>query len=463
MTQQIPALELTEDLIEQCELKITAARIILQYKTPFFYFLVAWLKPKAVKNGTKLGAERPPFHTMAVDARGTLYYVPEFVLQLTDKELAAIVTHEVIHLAFNHTIRAGGREPNLWNIAIDIVDNYMIQQFPQITLPKQMNIESMDEKGQKTSTTANFYIPSGDEIDIDLGGKPFKVTNIGNKTSEEIYTELLQEVIKNQDKNSGAPQYNPITIHLFGDQEGDDQDEDNDGNGQGNGFSKEELEQLSEEWKQRLSTAVTQAQSSRGDLPSNLQREFDDLMNPKAPWYVLLYKYIEALTPKDYTWMRFSKKSIAARTILPGILKEGIEIVTHVDTSGSMSADMITECISEIKGICQSFPELKLTFINGDTDIHIVQEFDGVDPRSVIEKLKLEGGGGTSHIPVAKWLKEHKPKAKVIVCLTDGYTAFPQQKDTFCDWLWCVPQHGADTESFPFGDVIQLNDKHRRG
>ena len=72
-----------------------------------------------------------PEREAAVDTASTdgssLLYNPEYVAALPDGEARGLLLHLVLHAAFGHTWRRGGREAGRWDAACDIVVNGVIR------------------------------------------------------------------------------------------------------------------------------------------------------------------------------------------------------------------------------------------------------------------------------------------------------------------------------------------------
>lgn len=149
---------------------------------------------------------------------------------------------------------------------------------------------------------------------------------------------------------------------------------------------------------------------------------------------------------------RPSKKSISSGFYMPSILRESIEVVVSVDTSGSISREELSEFLGEIINIARSFNNIKIKLIVCDCEIKEVYDFSNGDIDEIMN-LKFSGGGGTSHKPVYEYLAENLPSTKLIVNLTDGFTDFPDE-ETF-KTIWVLTKNGCDESKIPFGEVIK--------
>ena len=100
------------------EEKITTARVSLLLKKPFFGNMATRLKL----------IEKPEIKTAATDGRH-LWYAPEFIDRLDVKQVEFLLAHEVLHVAFEHMLRRGDRDPSGWNVAADYAINQILEDF----------------------------------------------------------------------------------------------------------------------------------------------------------------------------------------------------------------------------------------------------------------------------------------------------------------------------------------------
>lgn len=152
--------------VKQAEDKILKAKIKLQSKSPFFSYLAFFLKIKRADKRNLLGTK-----TMSVDVTGNLYYNPDWICKLPDDEVMGVVVHEISHLAFLHLLRRKNREPEKWNIAIDLATNGILIK-NGFSLPKDGLIPDYND---------NFEFP------LHTFGKKVRVENVHKKTAEEIF------------------------------------------------------------------------------------------------------------------------------------------------------------------------------------------------------------------------------------------------------------------------------------
>ena len=109
------------------ELKKIISKCILQVRreSPFFASLMLFAPI----------VESSSIDTAATDGRRILVN-NKFFKSLNSSEQNAVMLHEVLHLALLHVLRMNSRDPQLWNIAADIVVNDLIDRNTTFKLPK---------------------------------------------------------------------------------------------------------------------------------------------------------------------------------------------------------------------------------------------------------------------------------------------------------------------------------------
>lgn len=387
--------------------KIVKAKVKLQKTSPFFAYLVSNLKFVEVENKEELSS-------MGVDSEGNCYYNPEFIMKLRDKELHGVLAHEVLHVVFEHMTRGIELESQeLFNVACDMVIN-------DILVTNDFDLPRFNEKNSVN------LIPYNHSCDF-MG---VEVEDLDKKTAEQVYRELLKKL-----GDKGKIKYVGFDEHK-----------------QGKKKTREERKQQQGKWKRTLAEASTFARQ-KGKLPDGLNLLIDDLLNEKVDWKQLLYKYITRTLPFDYTYSRPSKKSISCGVYMPSVLRESIEIVVSLDTSGSISKKELTEFLTEINGIAKSFNNLNMKLIVCDSEIKDVYTIGNGHDKE-ISKLKIRGGGGTSHIPVYDYVKAEIPNTRLLINFTDGWTDYPKYEEV--KTLWVICKDGVREENMSWGEVIKL-------
>lgn len=376
--------------------RITKARVKLLLHHPFFGNLATRLK--IVDDSARIP-------TAAVDGRN-LYYNDGFVEKLSDGELIFLIAHEVMHCVYEHMLRRGDRDPQIWNMAADYVINRGLER---------------DRIGDVIRT-----------IPILLDRK------FDGMTTDEVYDDLLKNAVKIQ---------MPLDVHMDLTGDGKDGNEKGDGKGMGRKMTEEERKALRDEMKD----AVIQAAQSvgAGNLPSGVERIIKDFTEPQMAWQELCRIQLTSMIKNDYSFTRPSRKSWHTGAVLPGMLPaEEVDVCIAIDTSGSISNDMVKDFLGEVQGIMGTFDSWNIKIWCFDTKVYAEQDFTS-DAGDDIGTYEPQGGGGTLFEANWEYMKEHDINPKQFIMFTDGYPCGSWGDEDHCDTLFVV--HGNRNITAPFG------------
>lgn len=293
----------------------------------------------------------------------TILYNPDFFTGLSKSERTFVLAHEVWHVAFNHLIRVGDRDKILWNVAGDYVINDLLQQ-------------------------SGYSMIEGALYD----------RQYSDMSTEEVYEKIREEVENSPDGAGGYADFQPDLLQPQ---------------------SKAEAEEVAEKTTEMLVKAKLQSEASKksqGEIPGEIARAIDDLINPKLPWGQMLMQFLTKLAKDDYSWRRPNKRFFPHH-YLPSQYSETLgEIVVAIDTSGSVTHEELIEMLSEVENIRDTFRPEKLTVIDCDWEIHNIH---AVKQHDDILSLEFSGCGGTDFQPVIKHCNAVEPE--LLIYFTDLY------------------------------------------
>lgn len=393
------------DLNDPVVQEIVKARVRMLFEKPFFGNLAARLVIVDASKWCK---------TAATDGRH-LFYNREFIKGLSKNELLFLVAHEVMHCVYDHLGRRGNRDPKIWNMANDYIVNYTL---------KSENVGSMPSMG--------LYDP--------------KYTD--DMTSEEVYDDLI--------KNSTtikATLDEHLELNPGGDGEGDS-------GGEGRTaevtiigrdgppvLTEEDIENIRNEMR---AAVIQTAQSvDAGQVPAGIRRLISDLTQPKMDWRALLDAHIRSSIKDDYSFTRISNRSWGTGLVLPSQnFLDTVDVAVTIDTSGSMTIEMLRDILSETAGIMQTFRDFKLKLWTFDTKTYGYKEFT---PANIdeIHEYQPQGGGGTMFECNWEFMKREGIEPTRLVMFTDGYPNSTWGDENYCDTLFVI--HGSKTIEAPFG------------
>lgn len=372
-------------------------------KNPFFGSILFSLGLKEAMEG------EIPVDTLATDGMN-IYYSRKFWDSLKNDEQMGVLYHEAGHIFLDHIFRGKnlkemaqdpvtGQVISLFNLAGDAVINLMVKDDP-VT----------DNQGNKA-----INIPKGGFIDEKYRGW----------STEEVYHDLLKQAKKNG-KAKGSEGFCDKSKW-----------------GKGSAKDRDKLEKKLD----NVVKAAAEHAKSQGFEPSYLKRYFE-MREPKEDWRILLRDYAMRFQ-NDYSFNPADRRYLEEDFVLPDI-EDGEKIdwiAVACDTSGSIGQAEINAFVSELKGIMDSYDKVKVKVTFCDADATPFQELEEFEPA----KLNVQGGGGTSFIPVFKLIEKEDTKPRCLLYFTDLAGDFPSKAPQDYDVLWIATAEG----TVPFGKVLK--------
>ena len=382
-----------EEIIQKCILQV-------RRECSFFGSLMLFAQIETTKK----------LPTAATDGR-KIFFNEEFLNSLSSKEQNALMLHEVLHMALLHVTRRQNRDPHIWNIAADIVVNDLIER------------------------NTSFPLPQGAITDTRFQDKSVEYIYEALLKSEKKYKLVINDILQpgNSEQNKGDTNLSEP-------------------------LSQEETDEIESFWKDKMEILKNSSEhnlsNGKGSLPAGIEQEISTILEPEVDWRHALWKYV-GKTPADFDDL--DRRFIYKGLYLESLLTEAVEVSVCIDTSGSVSDELLMQFTGELKGILRSYPNVKCSLFFADTDLAGPYEIDRIE-----QMPKAIGRGGTSFVPFFDYLKKHGEENsllgnnKLSIYFTDGYGDFPQQEpDNPTMWLVC--KDGLETNGFPFGEVVRIS------
>lgn len=435
--QEYMTKEIDDALIEKAYETLVKARMTLLFKHPFFGQLALRL--------TLTPSDRKWCPTAATDGK-KFYYNPAFITELDDKENVFLVAHELGHCIYEHFMRRGGRDPMLFNIAGDYIIN---------------------------NTLDTEIVSKGDYARVITYVKPYLNHKYDGWTTEEVYDDLQQ-----QQDAGGKPEEDGdlIDVHIDMSGAGGDGDEDGDGvevegggggqgdeDGDGKGLagkpkplSEDEQKQLSNEMKDALIQAA--ASAGAGNVPGDFKRMIKELLEPEMDWREIIRAQVESSLKSNFTFMRPNRKGWHMSAVLPGMDRDmQIDVSLAIDTSGSISQQMLTEFVSEIAGIMDQYDQYRIRIWQFDTAVYGYDEFTSDDGRDIRE-YQIKGGGGTDFMANWNYMEQNEIEPDQFIVFTDGMPYGSWGNPDYCDTVFLIHTAYGRPEA-PFGQSVYYEAK----
>lgn len=330
---------------------------------PFFLIPLSYLKFE----------ESTEIPTMGVYTSGRVIVNPAFTAPLSDKVLAGAVCHEIMHLVLRHEDRLGGRDRWRWNIATDLAINCALRDM-RIELPSGC---LMPESGSS------------------------------HVTAEEFYENLPKNTPPPPDGGMG-----PLGAGCGVEKDGEGEGGEAEGEGAAGGDGQPDWEVI----------AHQAAAAARG---TKSWETLGKLLAPKPSaiaWCTLLratLNRVAASGGRDIQTMTRRNRRSPDCVILPGWLSTRPTVAIAVDTSGSMSDEMLREALGEIAAIGAA-TGVRCFVVLHDSVCYFADWLDlkGVGASHLSRKMTHRGG--THADPAYKRIGETRARFDAMIHLTDG-------------------------------------------
>lgn len=382
-------------------------------------------------------------------------FSPDFLDALSDGELDLVMMHEILHVALQHVVRGADKQYARFNTACDIVVNSNIlascgMDVQRITLQEYGELMHVAPDGKEgylyTAEQVYAMLPEppsgpgksggGGKAGRNTGGKAGKENAIGNSGSSG------KSGNRRDARASGAQKQAWDDHSKWGNTAQDDT--------------------FKDVWTKRFADAaeaisIRDPSNSRGLLPAFAERMLKELKDPQSDWRALLQDFIQEEVC-DYSFSPPDRRFDDSPFFLPDFNeKEDVvkNILFMIDTSASMSDDMITAAYAEIKGAIDQFGGSLRGWL-GFFDAAIIAPRPFED-EATLRIIRPVGGGGTDFQIIFEYVARHMtdelPASMVI--LTDGYAPFPKESLAMgIPVLWLL--NNKDVRP-PWGKVARIN------
>ncbi len=348
--------------------------------------------------------------TASTDSQN-IFVNPDFYLSLPPAERRFLLAHEVWHTVFLHFQRRNGRDALLFNAAADMEVNRMLKR-----------------EGFKVPDGA--LLPRAEWRDLN---------------AEEIYEKLLK---KPKEKKTTLdvhlePGEDPRTVSITEDPQSPETVVDPD-------YQVDFGDHPEEKVREKVVEAAVQCEK-RGTLPSHIERIVEQFRSGKLNWKELLAQFVTGCFGGSRRWLPPNRRYISSGLYLQSRRDSRLQAVLAIDTSGSTSGDL-PRFADELVNLLNTFGQYELKVICCDAKVQSVKTYTPEDPFDG-KKIEFKGGGGTSFIPVFKYMKENPCEAPILIYFTDGYGDIPEKPPY--PVMWVITPHGKNY--IPWGYEIKMD------
>lgn len=418
----IPAERLAEMKRETLEL-LAQDRQRLLLRFPFTAAVMMRLELVAVRDRR--------LRTAATDGR-KVYIDIAFASDLSENDRRFVLAHETWHCILLHFVRRGERDPELFNVAIDMEVNRLLQEegfkVPNLALlpdPKWGRI-SAEEIYERLMSQLRRRKPKSERESPGVEGQ-FDRHCDQSDNSESSAENAPRRSLAVYDKWGEVgydAEYGPLVVDA----------------------------RTADELRGAVVSAAMQHERSRGTLPAHIRQVLSEVLKGEVDWRERLAQFVTSVYGGSRRWLPPSRRHLWQGIYLQSVRQEKLRAVVAVDTSGSVVGDL-PQFFGELEGLIASFGAFEITVIQCDAEVGEVATYDesgGFDAR----KMTWTGGGGTRFCPVFDYINEHPDlEPTVLLYLTDGYGDAPETPPDY-PVLWVLKADGRAPAEW--GEVMRL-------
>lgn len=377
-----------------------------------------------------------------------LYYNEHFLNSLTHDETAGVLNHECNHVIGEHIEREILLEPdfdrrkamekdapmsetmekyikaNLLNVCEDVAINQWIPNIP-------MELKSFDKDGNPVLDTREVivdekalkkYLNKGYKLGGEEELKKFHVKNpnfnkpmVGEPCTLQSFRKMLPDNTKVKEKQPFEYYYNLLK------QEGHDKKtlekamqslekaimtlDQHDMGEASEGKNETDTEARKEIAKSIANEALkaTEEAGMAGSIPGHVLEQLDALNKKPKNWKQDISKFAARASSvlKEITRNRRNRRQRQGEPLVPGYRNKAVlKLIFAMDTSGSMSSEILEQIASEARKLHEMGVQLLL--IECDSQINNVRKYQGE------KNLEVHGRGGTLFNPVFELINSKK-------------------------------------------------------
>lgn len=444
-----------------CMQKLNRLMLTINYLSPIYAAIIHSMTILATRKVSTMGVN--------ID---TLVINPDFFAEMSEPEALFVLFHEVGHVLYGHVHRRGNRDPQVWNLAADMIVNAMLvkdmgcQPGKTVKLPVQTNFvqefsvrddcifnadvdpdhdnveaiyseliktaksqpvsgsggagqPSSDGSGQSSGTSAGSGSQSSQQLQNSQGSQSQASQSSGTASgSGSNKSGSFGQLVKTTYSYKGKEVTS--TYHL----DIDDSQMEEAIKTHGKDVAKQLMEGKYKDVLARVST-VTKRSRGMSSLDARADGQIKLETAPMANWRTLLTSKLQKGQETYFTYSAPDRHYLSQNMIVPGPkqIEDALnDLIIAIDVSGSIGQDDLDVIAGHLWNICKTF-HVKAHVVYWDTKVIKTED---LKRKEDVTKLRPPSGGGTSVNCFIDWYNKlvrsprgYIPCATIVV--TDGW------------------------------------------
>ena len=401
----------------------------------------------------------PSRETLASDGL-ELRYAPAWVARTDGDRIKTAVARVVLACALKHHTRRGGRDPERWQRASQLVTHGELRR-AGFVLPadaeawEDVSVEDAYDRlageegaGESGPSGSGDAGTGGDKASgAGEGGDSGNSGNSGRSDgSGDPAGDSSQDGPAGNGDPPAPPSHDPAGTGEVMDAAAREEEDD----GASPGAVSLDLAAEEQAWDEALHQAVRLA-TAQGNRPGRIEETLRDAHRSRLDWRTLLRHYLVSAAHDDYRWSVPNRRFIDAGLYLPSMHCEGLDtLAVLIDTSGSLDPDTLAMFWTEIRAVADELRPDTLAVVQVDTEVQDAAVYRFGDLPGT---LTAKGRGGTDFRPGFAWLAQEGIAPDCCLYLTDmACDRYPETPPPF-PVLWC---NWGPARDAPWGERIDV-------
>lgn len=303
-----------------------------------------------------------------------MYFNPMLILQYSQKEIEALIKHEIYHIMYNHFNREKELKQRFNKLAVSLALDISINQF----------IKNMPGDAKRIESISN-------EFDVELKD---------NRSVEE-YAYILHTKMEQDKKEKKKKGKSSKIVREIDEESAHDIWEEID-------LSQDSLKDI---------TRKTAMSSLKGTVPKNILKIIQGYSEKEEiSWQKLLKNLLPSIkNGQKKTSTRRNRRQPERLDIRGSLSDKTPEIIVAIDISASMTENDIRKIIIEVLALTRDRVN-KITVIECDNEIRSI--YNLTSSKDIRERSKKNGA--TAFTPVFNYIRENNMRNRILIYFTDG-------------------------------------------
>ena len=404
--------------------------------------------------------------TLASDGKD-IRYAPQWVADTDADHIKTALARVVLACALKHHTRRGGRDPERWQRASQLVTHGLLRDSGFALPPGAEAWDSISAEqaydrlpepsdggaDQNSATPSRDGDGNGRTDDPqpsdggDYQNAPSDPTDDGNSQEQD---EPGSGSNSSGSKPSGQM---PASHDPCGTGEVMDADERREDDTGQSGESPVDTPAEEQAWDEAMHQAASLARA-QGNAPGAVEETIRQAHRSILDWRSLLRRYMTDAARRDYSWSVPNRRFIDSGLYLPSMHSEGIDaIAIIIDTSASLPGETLALFWAEVREIAAELQPESIYVLQVDAVLQDVAQYPAGE---LPDSITIKGRGGTDFRPGFAWLHEQGVRPGCCLYLTDmECDSYPEAEPGYpVVWVNWGAAGGPNRE--PWGERIDI-------